>query len=146
MKVKLRLIGDKIDSTKILLSGNNLQLGDKVWIPKFPATKDVGVLVVVDEFDVNNNKFQICVKNEKEEVLGRGEVFRSKILSKSNEGILAYNVNKAYFENRERVYIVELWNGNKLLDTLHLSAEAEIYNIYENLDEKGRISFSDYYK
>lgn len=143
MKIKLRLVGDKIDSTKKLLSVNNLQLGNKIWIPKFPVTKDVGILIVIQDFDISNNKFQVCVKNEKEEILGRGEVFRSRIVSKSKEGILTYNINKAYFENRESFYIIELWSGNKLLDIFHLYAEVEIYNIYENLDEKGTVSFSD---
>lgn len=146
MKVKLRLIGDKIDSSKILISANNLQMGNKILVERFPATKDVGILTILDEFDGKNNKFQLCVKNGKNEVLGRGEIFRSKILYKSEEGMIAYNVNKAYFENRESFYIVELWNDKTLLDSFNLFAETEIYNTYENLEEKGRISFSSYYE
>ncbi|WP_130891782.1 hypothetical protein LIY46_00040 [Fusobacterium varium] len=141
MNVKLRMIGDKLDARYILVNAAKLQLGTTIYTEKFPITKDIGILTILDNFSENKNKFQICVKSSDGTVIGKGEIFRSKVVLKGQqEGIIIYNINNAYFENRNNFYVVELWNENNLLDTFELRCESNIYNIYENLDEKGTIS------
>lgn len=141
MKVKVRMIGDKLDSNTMLIDASKLQLGTKVYTSKFPLTKDVGILTVIEGMNEKDNSFQISVKDSKGELLGKGKVFRIRVLSKeTGEGLMVYNINKAHFENRDSYYIIELWNKDTLLDSFELGAESNIYNIYSNLDEKGSIS------
>lgn len=141
MKVKVRFLADKLDATKTLLDTKHLQLGTTVYTKKFPLNKDIGVLTIIEGMTEDRNEFQICVKNSQEEVLGRGEVFRGRLLTKKNsEGIIIYNVNNAYFENKMDFYIIELWNGAECIDKFELNASVDIYDVYENLDEKGMIS------
>lgn len=141
MRVKLRMVGGKLNSGNILVNGERLQLGTTVYVDKFPVTKDIGILTILENFDEKINEFQICVKNSDNKELGRGEVFRSKVVLKNKgEGIIIYNVNKAYFENKNDFYIIELWNKDKIIDKFSLNCDSDIYNIYENLEEKGTIS------
>lgn len=141
MKVKVRMIGDKLDSNTMLVDAGKLQLGTKVYTQRFPLTKDVGIFTVIEGMEESKNIFQIAVKDSNGELLGRGNVFRMKILSKeTGEGVLIYNINKAHFKNRDSFYIIELWNGENLIDSFNLGADSDIYNIYSNLDEKGTIS------
>ena len=140
MRVKARLIGDKMNSEDMLISGNNLQLTTRVYSEKLPFTKDIGILTILENFNEEDNNFQIIIKNPKEEELGRGNIFRLKIVTKEREAILIYNVNKAYFEKKDDFYVVELWNKNNLLDTYNLGCEVEIHNIYNNMLPKGVIS------
>lgn len=140
MKVKVRLIGDKINSEDMLISANNLQLTTKVFSEKLPVTKDVGVMTILEDFSEKDNSFQVVIKNSKDEELGRGNIFRLKIMTEEREAILIYNVNKAYFEKKGDFYTVELWNKDKILDKYDLGCEVEIHNIYNNMLPKGVIS------
>mgnify|MGYP000031410342 CR=1 FL=1 len=141
MNIKMRMIGDKVDSNTLLIDANKLQLGTKVYTKKFPFTKDVGVLTVIEGLREERNSFQIAVKSSQGELLGKGGVFRAKIKNRaSDEAIVVYNINKAYFENRNDFYIIELWSNDQMLDSFELGADADIYKIYEILDEKGSIS------
>ena len=141
MKVKLRLIGGKVDSSALLVNLENGQLGNKVLVKEYPVTEDVGIVTFLENFKVEENEFQICVKNLNDEILGKGNVFRGKIMSLDGIGVVLYNVNKAYFENRESGYIIELFNKNKQIDRFILQSDTNIYNIYNNLEERGVIEF-----
>lgn len=141
MKVKLRLIGGKVDSSALLLNLENGQLGSKILVTEYPVTQDVGVVTFLEEFKLEENEFQICVKSLDNKVLGKGSVFRSKIMLSEEEGVILYNINKAYFENRESGYIIELFNKNKQIDRFILQSDTNIYNMYNNLEEKGVIEF-----
>lgn len=141
MKIKVRMIGDKLDSNTMLVDAGKLQLGTKVYTQRFPLTKDVGILTIIEGMKESKNIFQIVVKDSKGELLGKGNIFRMKILSKeTGEGVLVYNINKAHFENRDSFYMIELWSGDELIDSFNLGADSDIYNIYTNLDERGTIS------
>lgn len=144
MKIKMRMIGDKLDSNTLLIDAAKLQLGTKVYTKQFPFTKDVGVLTLIEGLKEEENNFQITVKDSNGELLGKGGLFRAKIKNKaSDEAIVIYNINKAYFECRDDFYIIELWSNGKMIDNFELGADADIYRIYENLDEKGSISLLD---
>lgn len=140
MKVKVRLIGNQINSDDILISGKNLQLTTSIYSESLPATKDIGVITILDNFSEAKNIFQVIIKNSKNEELGRGDIFRLKIMTKEREAILVYNINGAYFEKKGDFYIVELWNEDNILDRYNLECETEIHNIYSNLLPKGTIS------
>lgn len=141
MKVKLRMIGGKVDSTSTLMNMENMQLGEKILVDNYPVTKDIGIITILEDFNIDENEFQIHVKNLKEELLGKGNVFKLKIMTEENIGAVLYNVNKATFENRESGYIVELHNKEKVIDKIKIMSDTNIYNIYENLDDRGSIEF-----
>lgn len=142
MNIKLRMIGNKIDSSKILFNLEQMQLGTKVFIEKFPITKDIGILTIINNFNELENEFQIVVKDSQGKELGKGEVFRLKIMTKEKEAIIIYNINSAYFEKREDFYTIELLNRGNIIDSFDLSCETNMYNIYNNLDDKGTINLS----
>ena len=141
MKVKLRLIGGKVDSSALLLNLENGQLGNKVLISEYPITQDVGVVTFLEDFKLEENEFQICVKSLENKILGKGSIFRSKIMSLDGVGVILYNINKAYFESRESGYIIELFSKNKQIDRFVLQSDTNVYNMYNNLEEKGVIEF-----
>lgn len=140
MKIKVRLIGEQINSEETLISGKNLQLTTNIYSENLPVTKNIGVITILDDFDELKNTFQVVVKNSKDEELGKGKIFRLKIMTKEREAILIYNINGAYFEKKSDFYIVELWNEKCILDSYTLKCETEIHNIYSNLLFKGTIS------
>ncbi|STO31737.1 Uncharacterised protein [Fusobacterium necrogenes] len=140
MNIKVRILSDKLDSSSLLIETKNLQLGTKVYTSQFPFTKDVGVLTIISDLDEKNNNFQLVVKDSQGNLLGKGNKFRAKIKSKeSKDGILIYNINNAYFENDHSSYLIEVWNEDKLIDNFTLGASISIYNIYDNLDDRGVI-------
>lgn len=142
MKIKVRMIGSKMDSSNILVSNKALQLGTTIYIEKFPEIRDVGILTVIEGVIESENLFQIAVKDSTGKLLGRGNKFRAKIISQeTNEAIVIYNINQAAFSNKDDFYIIELWNNENIIDTFELKAKNNIYNIYKNIDERGTISF-----
>ncbi len=140
MKVKLRLIGDKLNSDELLISAKNLQLGTDIYVEKFPITKDVGVMTILESFEEKENRFQVVIRDKENKELGRGNIFKLKIMTKEKEAIIIYNINKAYFEKKIDFYKVELLSGESVIDSYKLGCETEIYNIYSNLAPKGTIS------
>lgn len=143
MKVKVRMIGNKMDGSKMLVDTSDLQFGTAVYVEKFPTTKDVGFLTILEGLKEDNNIFNIAVKNSEGKLLGTGAKFKSKIISKeTGEAAIIYNITQVTFENRFDFYTVELWNEEKIIDKFELKAETNIYNIYSNMNESGTISLS----
>lgn len=142
MNIKLRMIGNKMDSSKILFNLEKMQLGTRLLVEKFPITRDIGILTVINSFNELENEFQIVVKDSHGKELGKGEVFRLRIMTREKEAIIIYNINKAYFEKKEDFYTIELLNKGNIIDRFDLSCETNIYNIYNNLDDKGTINLS----
>lgn len=141
MKVKLRMMGNKTDGSKMLMNISDLQFGTAIYVEKFPVTKDIGFLTVLEDLDVEKNIFHISIKNSVGELLGVGAKFRSKIISKeTGEVAIIYNITQVTFENRLDFYTVELWNNEEIIDTFKLKAESDIYNIYNNMNESGTLS------
>lgn len=141
MRVKMRMIGSKMDSSNVLIDTKALQLGTAVYVEKFPETRDIGILTLIEGVNENENLFQISVKDSTGNLLGRGNKFRSKIMSqKTDETVVIYNINQVTFYNKNDFYIIELWNNEDIIDTFELRAENNIYNIYKNVDDRGTIS------
>lgn len=139
MNIKLRMIGNRLDSGEMLFNLEKMQIGTKILIEKFPIKRDIGVLTIIENFDEKKNEFQICVKDSQGKELGRGDLFRSRVLSSDKEGIIVYNINSAYFEKKDDFYTIELFNKEKILDKYSISCDTNIYNIYQNLDDRGTI-------
>ena len=140
MKIKARMMGDRMNINNMLLSPTNLQLTTKVYCKQFPVKKSVGIMTILDDFEEKDNCFHVVLKNSKEQELGRGSKFRTHYLTLEREGIVIYNVNDITFESKDDFYIVELWNEDEILDRYKLECCAEIYDVYMNLLPKGRVS------
>lgn len=141
MKVKVRMLGNKMDGSLMLMNNSNLQLGTAVYVDKFPAVKDIGILTILENFNKEKNIFQVTVKNSIGKVLGKTNKFRSKIISKeTGEAALIYNINQVEFNDKMDFYTIELWNEEVMVDSFNMGVKNNIYDIYDNMDEKGMIS------
>lgn len=143
MKVKVRMMGNKMDGSKMLVDTSNLQFGTAIYTEKFPVTKDIGFFTIIEDLEEDNNIFNIAIKNSEGKLLGKGSKFKSKIISKeTGEAAIIYNITQVTFENKFDFYTVELWNEEKIIDKFELKAETNIYNIYSNMNESGTMSLS----
>lgn len=137
MKVRFKMVGDKINTESMLSNLNKMVSGTTAYVESYPVKKDFGIFNVIDEVSLNNNNFQIIVKNKEEVVLGKGEPFRSKTLQADGTVILGYNINQAYFNHKEDFYIVELYVKGILVDKYELRTTDDIYDIYDNQNPSG---------
>lgn len=141
MKIKVRMLGNKMDSSLMLMNNSSLQLGTSIYVEKLPVTIDVGVLNILENMNKEKNLFQVVVKDSAGSLLGKSDNFRSKIISReTGEAILIYNINKAFFNNKQDFYTIELWNEEEIVDSFEIKVKNNIYDIYDNMDDKGLIS------
>lgn len=130
MRIKSRLIGQKMNIENRLLSLEDLQLTTTLYVDSYPTTRDIGIFSVLEDITEEENEFQVIIKNLNNKELGRGSRFRTSYLTKDGEGILIYNLNRIEFKNPNSGYIVEVLNGENLFDRYEIKSSTDIYKIY----------------
>lgn len=143
MKVIENFISEQVDTENKYPVLYKFHLGSSFYSNTFPIEKNIGFTTIIGDFNKENNKFNIIIKNKENIEIAKGNEFKCKLVNENNNGILLYNVNGAYFQNENSYYLIELWNEENLLKTFKLKGENCIYKIYQNLDSSGTINIGE---
>lgn len=143
MKVIENFISEQVDTENKYPTLDKIHLGSSFYSNIFPIEKNIGFTTIIGDFNKENNKFNIIIKNKENIEIAKGNEFKCKLVNENNNGILLYNLNGAYFQNENSYYLIELWNEDNLLKTFKLKGENCIYKIYQNLDSSGTINIGE---